>query len=133
MSFQKTIDILNKVRFGVISVGLIGNFITFAIFSRKSFQKNSINVYCRALALVDSIILLFQFVGDVNLIFYNLNLYWNSNALCKISTYVFVALPPVSGWIIVAFSLDKLISVLAPNRYRSILNVYTIKKQNITF
>ena len=111
-----TIEAIRKVRFGVMATGIVGNFISFLIFSRKAFRKNSINVYCRALSISDSLIISFQFANDFALIFFNIDLFSSSNAFCKLSNYIFVSASPISGWILVAFSIDKAMCVLYPTR-----------------
>jgi len=49
--------ILLKISFATVSIGLVGNLLSFLVYSRKAFKKNSINIYCRALAIVDSLII----------------------------------------------------------------------------
>lgn len=104
-------------RFAIVTIGLVGNFISFLIFSRKSFKNNSINVYSRALAISDSIIVGFEFSTDLAWVFYKYDLFSSSTLLCKVSSFVFVGFSPLSGWILVAFSIDKLVNVLYPNRF----------------
>jgi hypothetical protein len=95
----------------IISMGLLGNVVSFLIFSRKAFSKSSINIYCRALAIFDS----FMFV---NVIFYIAIWYMKKmegyfKIACKINYFFSVGVSPVSGWILVIFSIDQLINVSA--------------------
>ena len=96
----------------VVLIGLVGNILTFMVFSRKKFQKNSISVYCRALAIFDSFIVyiavvLFYFV------FYSLFLAMQSDSMCKLYFYVTLAFSSIPGWILIAFSVDKILNLRA--------------------
>lgn len=97
-------------RIAFISAGFIGNVVTFCVFSRATFAKNSISTYCRALAIFDCFTL-FQLVVDVGLLFFNVLLPFQSSAMCKIYYYSSLGFSTISGWILVAFSFDKLLSV----------------------
>lgn len=112
------IKIINTVRFSTTVVGLAGNVISFAVFSRKSFATNSINVYCRALALSDILVLTLQIVSDTASVFYDTNIYWTSNALCKFSVYGSEIFSGNSSWILVAFAIDKVLCMLNTTRYK---------------
>ena len=94
----------------VIIIGLLGNILTFMVFSRKKFRKNSISVYCRALAIFDSFIVyiavvLFYFV------FYKTFIARLSDSMCKFYFYVKLAFSSIPGWILIAFSIDKIINL----------------------
>lgn len=116
MNIDAQIDLIVKLRFIIVVIGLVGNFLSFVVFSRKSFRNNSINVYCRALVLSDSTVLTVQFINLIFVIFVNNDVFSSSNALCKFSYYVFTSLSPTSGWILVIFSIDKAMCVLYPYR-----------------
>lgn len=97
-------------RIVVISVGVIGNALSFIIYSRKTFQNNSISTYCRALAIFDCLIIM-QLINDA---FYVRDLtifYFISDATCKLFFYVSMLFSAIPGWILVAFSLDKMLNM----------------------
>lgn len=91
-----------------IFLGLIGNVISFIIFSRKTFQNNSISTYCQSLAIFDSLILtvLIQNIGEEFFHFAILN---QSDVICKIYNYIFCLFSSIPAWILVAFSMDKML------------------------
>lgn len=96
----------------VILIGIVGNILAFMVFSRKKFRKNSISVYCRALAIFDSFIVyiavvLFYFV------FYKRFLARQSDSMCKLYFYVTLAFSSIPGWILIAFSVDKILNLRA--------------------
>lgn len=105
-----------KIQFCTTITGLIGNGISFVVFSRKQFKRNSINVYCRALAFFNSLVILLQFPNIVSQLFYGIDLYVTSDSVCKFTNFASSYFPSISAWILVAFALDKLICVMFPQR-----------------
>jgi hypothetical protein len=51
-------------------MGVIGNIISFIVFSRKPFLKNPVSIYCRALAIFDMFII-YSGVLDFYVILYH--------------------------------------------------------------
>lgn len=114
------ITALNVIRIPTIIIGLVGNILSFIVFSRKPFAKNSISTYCRALALFECFILL-QLVNDVGTYIFNTVPDLQSNVMCKIHVYASIGMSSIPGWILVVFALDKLICVLnTSNRFEFI-------------
>ena len=106
-TFNSTMNIVTEA---VVLIGLIGHVITFLIFSRSKFRTNSIGIYCRALAIFDSNILCYAVMNLIEI----LNGYstaFSSEIACKVYAYTLYALGSISGWIIIAFSVDKLLSL----------------------
>lgn len=107
-------DLFDKIIYGsratVNILGIVGNLISFLIFSRPIFNKNSISIYCRALAIFDCFTLP-QIYTDVNLLFFNSYPPDNSEAFCKISHYVYVAFSCIPAWILVGFAIDKVLNM----------------------
>jgi hypothetical protein len=116
--------IIGVITIPMVALGLVGNLLSFMGFSRKKFSRNSISIYCRALAISDSFIL-YDLVYYIFLYIYNIDLNIQSDFLCKIYYYINVGLSPISIWILVAFSLDKMLHVLDRAR-----NVPIIKKRS---
>ena len=110
MSVQTFVFATNITIATIIGSGFIGNVISFIIFSRETFRKNSISTYCRALAIVECLTLsnfaiaVFQLVNNQELADQN-------DALCKILYYIPTLFNSLPAWILVAFSLDKLLSM----------------------
>lgn len=116
MDINYIIAVSTKIRLVITIIGLLGNIAAFIIFSRKRFQTNSMGIYCRALAITDSLIIFLQTTGDFATVFFNINLYPLTTISCKLSTFFFVIGPPTSSWILVLLSLDKTIQITFPNR-----------------
>jgi hypothetical protein len=101
---------LRIAKLAMVSTGLVGNILTFAIFSRKAFQKNSISTYCRALAVAECMLLL-QLYTDVYMMLYKAAPLNTSDVMCKIVMYISVQMSAIPAWILVAFSVDKTLSM----------------------
>ena len=102
--------IVSGVRLAVMLAGLIGNIITIIIFSRPVFQKNSISIYCRALAVFESYTIV-HLAYEFGIAFFGYYLGNYSDLLCILYTYVNTAFGPIPGWILIAFSIDKLLNM----------------------
>lgn len=102
--------IMYLIRVNVHILGILGNIASFVIFSRPVFKKNSINVYCRALAIFDCFTLN-QLYTDMNLVLFNTFPPDYSEPFCKIFYYISIAGSSIPGWILVAFSVDKMLSM----------------------
>ena len=93
-----------------LGLGLIGNILSIIIFSRKTFRNNSISTYCIALALCELWNLL-VFIIDIYTLTQNKFLYDQSDSLCKLTYGIITYTASIQPWIMVAFSLDKLLSM----------------------
>jgi hypothetical protein len=94
-----------------LTMGLVGSFLSFLVFSREKFSTNSISIYFRALAVSDTVILIYPMI-IWTLFTFNIHIPSQSDLSCKINLYIHVGFTPISIWILVAFSLDKMIHVL---------------------
>lgn len=94
----------------VILAGLVGNIISIVIFSRKAFRKNSISIYCCALAIFDSFTI-YMAIINFYLLLYTYYIPMYSDAMCKLINYIMYAFGSIPGWILIAFSVDKLLSL----------------------
>lgn len=115
-SVAGTVDILTKVKYGVIIFGLVGNTTTLLVFFRKAFRNSSIGIYSRALAISELALLVFQFVNQTFVIFVKSDVFSGIDILCKLSLYVNFVFPAISAWILAAFSVDKALCIVFPNK-----------------
>lgn len=102
------------VRTVTITVGLIGNALSFIIFSQPVFRKNSISSYCRALAIFDCFTIN-QLISDISLLTSNNYLPGIFNSYCKVFYYFSIGFSSIPGWILVIFSFDKMLSMRRTN------------------
>lgn len=103
-------NIMRYVKIAMISTGIIGNLITVIIFSRKAFMKNSISTYTQALAISQCLILI-QLIIDVNSLVNKTQLQNLNDGWCKAVMYIQTETNAIPGWILVAFSVDKTLSM----------------------
>ena len=99
-----------KLQIAVITIGLFGNVLTFIIFSRSAFKKNSISIYCRALAVIDCFIIN-ELASNIGFVFFDYLIFVMSEFGCKLSFYVNMSFASISAWILIAFSIDKVLSM----------------------
>lgn len=103
-------NIINIITESVVIIGLIGNILTFVVFSRRKFRNNSISIYFRALAIFDSFIVL-EAVINFYLIFYKYYIAQYSDTVCKLVSYSSYTFGSIPGWILIALSIEKLLSM----------------------
>lgn len=96
----------------LISVGLIGNLASFFVFMTTHLKMHSSSYYLAALAIVEFVfvlVLLFVLFSFNNVI----DLY-NKNGWCQIFVYISSVCSTLSGWLIVAFTVERFIAVQYP-------------------
>ena len=98
------------IRIVLIIVGLIGNVISFIIFSRPVFRKNSISTYYRALAIFDCFTIC-ELIVSIGLVFFDTFYATSSDAGCKLFFYFGMGFASIPGWILIGFSIDKVLSM----------------------
>jgi len=113
----------------IILIGLLGNCLTIFVFSQKRFRINSSNVYLLCLALIDSLFLVVHIFEDLireyeeiysmkdtvfDSILNELNLIDNYILTCFLISFLKYFLRFISAYIIVAFTLQRLILVCSP-------------------
>ena len=102
--------------FGPISliVGLCGNILSVAVLSRKRMCVFTTSVYLRFLAVVDSLVLLFSVLRDLVYHYTNIDFGELSDLTCKIFQWLNYTVTALSGWILCAIAIDRLIAVKHP-------------------
>ena len=94
----------------IIAIGLIGNIISIIVFSRKTFRANSISTYCISLAICECMSI-FELIVDIIHLVYNVKAADQNDTNCKIINYIPTQLSTIQACILVAFSVDKLLSM----------------------
>ena len=94
----------------VIGIGIIGNLLSIVIFSKKTFRNNSISTYCKALAICELWVIQ-QLIINIFILKQNILIYDQNDILCKFVYSFATYMASVQPWIMVAFSLDKLLSM----------------------
>ena len=120
---------MNISRIAVLSIGILGNIISFIVFSRKTFRKNSISTYCQALSVFDCLTII-QLVKDIYLMYYSNQVFFENinNSTCRLFYYLSMQYTAIPGWILVAFSIDKMLNMRTscPNLLKSKLFQWSV-------
>lgn len=109
-TFEKIIFYLNISQYVIIALGIIGNVLSFLVFSRKAFDKTPIQTYGRALAIFDCYTII-QLTTQILALYFNIDLFLKSNLSCKLLYYALDGIAPNSSWILVLLSIDTVISI----------------------
>ena len=105
-----------KILLVVFLFGIIGNILSFIAFSGKKFQKNSMAIYFRFIAISDSISILntiyvfLKYELDYELDDQN---YW----LCKTFSFIIDSFKTTSALISILICLDRLVIIKCPERF----------------
>jgi hypothetical protein len=120
-ALQQASSVFAWMQMPMIAVGLVGNLLTFLVFSREKFRNNSIGIYIRALAISDSFTV-YRLVYNICQYFFNIRLNVLSNFMCKFYYFMTISLTSISIWTLVAFSVDKMIHVLGKSQKFPFMN-----------
>lgn len=117
MNIKEILLYLNYSTYVINTLTIIGSLLSFIIFSRKAFKKSTIGIYCRSLAVYDLFVCINLIVGIASIVMKELSLILDTQWICKMTTYTSSAFSAMSGWVLVFFSLDQLISVSMTQRF----------------
>ena len=106
-TFNLVLNIITEV---ITIIGLTGHILTFIVFSRTTFRKNSISIYCRALAIFESFILM-NAIMNIVIMVKGYSQAFSSETICKLYAYVTYGFASIPGWILIAFSIDKVLNM----------------------
>ncbi|CAF0885430.1 unnamed protein product [Adineta steineri] len=105
----------------LVIVGMIGSMLSIKVFSSTKIRRNSSNEYLITMSFVVALLLFNYFCDEVlrsivrvHHINLPINLVDFSGPLCKCSTYLRHTLRFAAHWIVVAFTLERLIVVYFP-------------------
>lgn len=121
---------LEIVRMMLSVVGLIGNTISFFVFSRKTFSHLSVSVFLRILAVLDNCVIIVYNVVSVYHSFTTPDVVTvEMGQLPRIGTWFIVSLATSSAWTLVLVSLERVSAVCIPFHVRFI---FTKKRAIVT-
>lgn len=108
--------ILKGVTVSAIVLGLVGSLLQYLIYSRRNLAKLSFSLYFRVRAIVDAFITLHlvRFFVKIQFDYIVTN---QTDALCKVVHYTIYSAGPISEWIMIAISFDRLIAIVFPRRF----------------
>jgi hypothetical protein len=98
----------------VILFGLVGNLVSFIVYSRKSFQKFSSQIYLRAMTVIDSFNLFFymhHLISEAS----EQNFQFIDSITCRIHVYLSYVIPCCSIFILMILSVDRVVCIIYHN------------------
>ena len=118
MNIIEIVAYINDSIYVINILTTIGSVFSIIIFSRKSFEKSTIGIYCKLLAIFDLSVIFNLSVGIASIsINNNRSLLRDTEWICKMMTYVVAVFSAMTGWILVFFSVDQLINVSMTQRF----------------
>ena len=99
----------------LIVFGLIGNIFILVVFLKKSRRSTSSGFCFIALAISDSIALIFMLLRSL----LNLQILGNVSLACKFIKFIYYSSLQISSWCLVLLTLDRLMAVLFIFRYNT--------------
>ncbi|BFZ12338.1 hypothetical protein BsWGS_15377 [Bradybaena similaris] len=105
--------------FFLLLAGCVCNPLSFIVFSRKAFRQTTMSVYLRILAISDLGVILNGFLPYVTVRALGINLRAN-NVACSVSMVVHFLLLYASSWILVIVTVERVVSILWPQRRKAV-------------
>ena len=99
----------------IFALGLLGNIFILFIFLRKSRLRSSNGICFSALAISDSIALVFMLLRSL----LKLQVVGNVSVACKFIKFIYYASLQVSSWCLVILTIDRLIAVVFIFKYNN--------------
>ena len=98
----------------LIVVGLLGNLISFLVFSRKKLKQYPLNYCFKLMTITDTICLINLLHYTIQVSFENdINLFTDN--FCQLSSYFSYVVCPIKGWILFGMSLERFYSIQYPS------------------
>ena len=100
----------------IFGFGILGNLISFVVFSRKRFKFTIFHIYFRLFVITDSIVL-FQALNMT--IGYSSDIWIDDlfSIVCILDEYIYYVACPISAHILVVFTIDRYLSVKNPDQF----------------
>lgn len=116
---SESMNIFLYISLSFVPLGLIGNILMFFVFRRPQLAKLSLSLYIQSIALINLYTAL-NWIKIFYEIVYNYYLLNESQFLCKTVMYTIYLAGPVSAWLQMAASIDRLFTIVYPARFKII-------------
>jgi hypothetical protein len=114
-------DLMLEIYPIIFILGTLGNFLSFLTLSRKKFKHSIFETYFRIVNFTDTITLLYticQYMYNK----FGINVNALNKILCYYLDYIIYFVPPISAWILVLISFDRMLNINYPNEFITIRN-----------
>ena len=115
-ALRKYTLIISGILLAIIFASTLSNILAFIIFSRKKFHNTIFSTYFRVLLLYDQFSYLIR-IDVLSRIFHWYNFRSVSIHSCKFIVFLAFLSPSNSPWILVLISIDRMLSIVWPNRF----------------
>lgn len=102
--------------FATFILGIIGNLLSFKIFSRDAFKGHSFTIYFKFMTLNDLTITIYSATFILRSVF-NIDLRTYSSFLCPTIDYITYILSPISSYLLVVISIDRFIKIQFQSKF----------------
>ena len=123
-----TEPILGYISLAFVIFGLLGNILSIVVLTRPKNRKSSTATYFTALAISDNLILLNNPSNIFFIHVYKFDYRARVVFLCKVSIWVTYASLATSSWLLVAVTMERVISVIFPYRAKQLCTKYISKR-----
>lgn len=117
------------ISISIFIFGLVGNILSFLVFSKKSMRGSTLSIFVRFLAISDTICILFGVSVNVRglLGIISVNQIILRYIFCSLFFHGTFAFGQISSWLVVAMTIDRSIHVLLPTKSRILSTKFRAK------
>ncbi|ESP05495.1 hypothetical protein LOTGIDRAFT_102430, partial [Lottia gigantea] len=110
-------------------VGTIGNLMSILVLTRSNMRKSRVSIYLTVLSSCDILVLYTGLLRQVIMYHTNFDVRTLSDLSCKINTWMVYFTLDFSVWILVAVTVERIVSVWFPHHVR---HTCTVKSSTVT-
>ena len=109
-------DFLNFLMVIIILCGLIGNIMSFKVFSSPTLKKHTISIFFRFIAIFDQIMVIngvFYFIS----VKFGFDISLSNDFFCKFKDYMVYSNGAISPWLMVVVLMERFICIRFPKKF----------------
>ncbi|XP_062605076.1 G-protein coupled estrogen receptor 1-like [Saccostrea cucullata] len=107
----------------ILVLGTVTNILTIAVLLRKKLRKQTTILYLTVLSVLNLLTLYLGLGKTWLMVAFNVNIYDQSDSLCRLSTFSLNLLLNLTVWILVAVTVDRCIIVCLPHIAKQICHL----------
>ena len=113
---KQVLTLISILSIIIVFIALIGNMLSFYLFSKKKFKKTFFSFYFRVEIIFDSLFLLIAVNYSLENLF-SIDFKILSNLTCKLYYYFADIVTPIGHWILVLVTIDRYLSIVSPSKF----------------
>lgn len=115
--FEQLKNYINIVLLVVILLGLVGNVLSFRVYSNRKLKSNSVTIYFRAISVLNFLMILNVWVEFLTRTVEQFSPRDRFTIVCKLIYFNIYSMGPMTPWILVAISFDRFFNICFPKRF----------------